>query len=177
MSIQRIVLLLACALFPFAATGATIQLFLATLNGSSESPPTPSAGSGNVEIVYTPGTLMMEVKGSFAGLTSYDTAAHIHCCITSPSTNAGVATTTPSFPGFPLGVMAGTFDGTLDMNSAASYNPAFVTANGDVAGARNTLLTGMRDGTAYFNIHTTNYPGGEIRGTVIMDTVFADGFD
>jgi len=176
MSIQRTVLLLACVLFPLAASAATVQLFLATLNGSSEVPTTPSPGTGNAILTYTPSTLMMEVNVTFSGLTAGDTAALIHCC-TSPGTNAGAATTVPAFPGFPLGVTAGTYDGTLDMNNAGSYNPAFVTANTNVAGARNTLLTGMRNGMAYFNIHTTNYPGGEIRGTVILDTVFADGFD
>jgi len=177
MSIQRTVLLLACALFPLAAAATTKQVFVATFSGSSESPPNVSPGTGDALIAYTPSTLMMEVQATFSGLTIGDTAAHIHCCITSPGTNAAVATTTPTFPNFPLGVTSGTYDHTLDMNDAASYNPAFVTAHTDVAGARAALLTGMSNGTAYFNIHTTNFPGGEIRGTVILDTVFTDGFD
>ena len=177
MLIQRTALLLACVLFSLAARGVTIQVFLATLSGSSESPPNVSPATGDAQMIYTPSTLMMEVKASFTGLTVGDTAAHIHCCIVSPATTAGVATTVPTFAFFPLGVTAGTYDNTLDMSNATSYNPSFVTANTDIAGARNALLTGMRNGTAYFNIHTSNYPGGEIRGTVILDTVFADGFD
>jgi hypothetical protein len=76
-----------------------------------------------------------------------------------------VATTLPSFPGFPLGVTSGTFDNTFDMTSAASYNPAFITAHGDtVSGAFAALLTGLNDGQAYINVHSMRFPTGEIRG-------------
>jgi CHRD domain/PEP-CTERM motif len=76
-----------------------------------------------------------------------------------------VATTTPTFTGFPSGVTSGTYDHIFDLTSATSYNPAFVTANGGiVANAEATLLAGLDAGNAYLNIHTTNFGGGEIRG-------------
>jgi hypothetical protein len=51
------------------------------------------------------------------------------------------------------------------MTASSSYNPAFVTLNGgSIPSSFNTLLTGMEAGEAYFNIHTVNFPGGEIRG-------------
>ena len=76
-----------------------------------------------------------------------------------------VATTTPTFPGFPLGVLAGSYSRTFDLNLATTYNPAFITAQGGtVAGARTALLTGLEGGLTYFNIHTQAFPGGEIRG-------------
>ncbi|MEF8755446.1 MAG: CHRD domain-containing protein [Accumulibacter sp.] len=34
---------------------------------------------------------------------------------------------------------------------------------GTLAGARTALLAGLDAGTAYFNIHTSAFPGGEIR--------------
>ena len=78
---------------------------------------------------------------------------------------AGVATTTPSFFNFPLGVTSGTYDQVLDLTVASSYNPAFVTASGGtIAGAEAALLAGMAAGMTYFNIHTTVFPNGEIRG-------------
>ena len=92
-------------------------------------------------------------------------AAHIHCCVTVPGGAAGVATTTPSFVGFPLGVTSGTFDNTLSLIAASSFNPAFVTANGGTRRAPPPCC--WRDsttGTTYFNIHTSTFPGGEIRG-------------
>ncbi len=67
-------------------------------------------------------------------------------------------------PGFPLNVTSGTFDQTFSLTSAAFYNPAFITANGGtVAGAEAALVTGIENTQAYFNIHTTINPGGEIR--------------
>jgi hypothetical protein len=62
-------------------------------------------------------------------------------------------------------VKSGTYDHVLDLTSASSYNPAFVTLQGGtVAGARAALINGIQNGETYFNIHTVNFPGGEIRG-------------
>ena len=35
---------------------------------------------------------------------------------------------------------------------------------GTVAGAQAAIIAGLLNGQAYFNIHTTQFPGGEIRG-------------
>src|SRR5262249_20749461 len=71
----------------------------------------------------------------------------------------------PTFPGFPLGVMAGTYGPmTFDLTMASSYNPAFVTAEGGVAQAEAALETALLQGRTYINIHTTGNPTGEIRG-------------
>jgi hypothetical protein len=113
----------------------------------------------------------LRVQETFSGLGSGTTASHIHCCLASPGqpgVNVMVATTTPSFPGFPLGVTSGTFDMTFDLTQASSYNPAFITSpfnpSGTVAGAESALVTALLAGETYINIHTTNFPGGEIRG-------------
>ena len=50
------------------------------------------------------------------------------------------------------------------MSLASSWNPAFVTAHGGIAGAQDAFLEGMLAGEAYFNIHTSFRPAGEIRG-------------
>jgi hypothetical protein len=71
----------------------------------------------------------------FSGLTTGTTASHVHCCVIPPG-NVGVATTVPTFPGFPLGVTAGTYSRTFDMTNQASYNPAFVAAHGGRAAVR-----------------------------------------
>ena len=110
----------------------------------------------------------MTVNVVFSDLTAGTTASHIHCCAV-PPTNAGVATTVPTFPGFPTGVTAGTYSHTLDMTNPASYNPAFVTTHGGtVTSAEAALLAGIVAGQAYLNIHTTTHPGGEIRGVLLQ---------
>jgi hypothetical protein len=60
-------------------------------------------------------------------------------------------------------VTSGNYDNTLDLTQASSFRAAFITANGNVAGAE-ALTTALSNGTSYFNIHTTAHPGGEIRG-------------
>ena len=56
--------------------------------------------------------------------------------------SAGVATTTPSLAGFPLGVTSGSYSNTLDLTMASSWNGAYVTANGERRGRGD----GIRDG-------------------------------
>jgi hypothetical protein len=100
-------------------------------------------------------------------LLSPTIAAHIHCCLALPFQNANVmvATTTPTFPGFPLGVTPGSYDMTFNLTLATSYNPAFITAHGGtVAGAEAALEAGLLAGETYLNIHTQQFGGGEIRG-------------
>lgn len=125
----------------------------------------PSAtGSGTGIVTFDTDILSMRVQASWSGTSGNSTAAHIHCCTASPGVgNVGVATQLPSFVGFPLGVTSGTFDQTYDMNLAASWNPAFVTANGGINGAFNALVVGLQADRGYFNIHTITFPSGEIR--------------
>ncbi len=139
--------------------------FTAVLNGATESPANASPGIGSATITFDEDTDMMRVQATFSGLLGITTASHIHCCTAVADTGtAAVATTTPSFVGFPLGVIAGTFDNILDMTLASSYRAAFITDNGSIANAEAALFQGMLDGKAYFNIHTNLFPGGEIRG-------------
>jgi hypothetical protein len=110
----------------------------------------------------------MRAQVTFQGLLAPNTAAHIHAATAVPfEGNAGVATTTPTFTGFPSGVTSGSYDNTFDMTQASSYNPSFVTASGGMSNAEAALATAMANGKAYLNIHSTLYPGGEIRGFLV----------
>jgi hypothetical protein len=54
------------------------------------------------------------------------------------------------------------------MMNASSYNPAFVTSHGGtLVSAAAALLTGLQAGQSYLNIHTTQFPGGEMRGFLL----------
>ena len=136
------------------------------LDGPSEAPPNASPGTGSAEIILDTDLLTMRIIASFQGLIGNTTNAHIHCCTAVPEAGtAGVATQTPSFIGFPLGVTSGTYDHTFDMTLAGSYNPAFIGAHGGTpALAYTDLIAGFDADKAYLNIHTTVVPGGEIRG-------------
>jgi hypothetical protein len=153
-------------------THATMIQYSANLDGSSESPPNASPGTGSALITIDDVANTMRVEVSFAGLLATTTAAHIHCCTTIPlSGTVGVATMTPYFSGFPIGVTSGTYDNTFDMTLASSYNPAFITANGGTAASAETaLFNGLSLSEAYFNIHTASFPAGEIRGFLTQVT-------
>lgn len=153
-----------CVSVPVAAAGVPI-VYTAALDGPSESPPVESEGTGTATVTYDPDAHTLAVDVEFSGLTGTTTVAHIHCC-TLPT--AGVATAVPSFPGFPEDVMAGTYSETFDLTDAASWNPAFVTANGGTpAGAEAALAAGLDSEVAYLNIHSSFAMGGEIRGFLV----------
>ena len=162
--VARIVVLL---LLGFAALGARADVITlqASLLGIAEVPPNASPATGSALIELDLDAQTLHVVATFAGLLGTTTNAHIHCCTTTPGGTAGVATMVPSFAGFPLGVTSGSFDQTYDMTDPASWRPQFITDNGGtVDTALAALAAGLVAGTAYFNIHTTVFPGGEIRG-------------
>jgi hypothetical protein len=153
------------------AASVAIITETAILNGPSEAPPNASAGTGVGVITIDTILNTLTVHVTFSGLTGTTTASHIHCCfnIDPNARTAGVATTTPTFAGFPLGVTSGTYDNTLDLTSASSYNPAFVTAAGSVGAAETALINSITSYQAYLNIHTSFATGGEIRGFIVPE--------
>jgi len=138
--------------------------FVGHLTGGNEVPPVPSSATGLATVVLDAAAQTLQINATFSGLTSNTNAAHIHCCAPL-GTNAGVATTVPAFPGFPLGVTSGSFTSAVfDLTQPTIYNPAFVTLQGGLTQAEAALIAGLLNGTTYLNIHTVNFPGGEIRG-------------
>jgi len=170
--LKLIILVLAIGLSFLVMGGATQNAhaipieYIADLAGSSENPPTASPGTGFAEVDLDTGAHTMRVQITFSDLVGVTVASHIHSAAP-PSGNAPVATQVPTFAGFPLGVTSGTYDNTFDMTLASTWNPSFVTAHGGtVAGAEAYLTASLAAGTAYVNIHTPQFPGGEIRGNL-----------
>ncbi len=149
-----------------AAARATVTEFKATLTGDAES---SSTATGKATVVYDSVAHTLHVDVSFSGLVAPDIASHIHAATSAPLTGkAGVATTVPTFPGFPLGVMAGTYDHILDLTSLASFNPAYVAAHGGTAAsAESSLVAAMFADESYVNVHSKEFPGGEIDGFLV----------
>lgn len=165
MSRSLLMAMAAAALLFTGQAQATTYVFTGALSGDQEAPiPVVTPGTGFAKVTIDDLFDTMRVEANFSGLLGTTAAAHVHCCAP-PGTNAGVATTTPTFPGFPSGVTSGSYDNTFDMTLASSYNAGFITANGGtVSSAFAALFSGLQAGQAYFNIHTTSFPGGEIRG-------------
>jgi hypothetical protein len=75
----------------------------------------------------------------------------------------------PSLLGFPVGATSGSFDAFLDLDDSSNFNAAFLATSGgttDLAIAR--FINGINDNKTYLNIHTTAFPGGEIRGFLVV---------
>lgn len=153
---------------------ASAQTFTATLAGTAENPPNASPGIGTVTVTFA--DPLLTINATFSALTGNTSAAHIHCCAVT-TLNAGVATQTPSFATFPLGVTSGTHTQTLDMDVAGSWNAAFVTASGSIAQAKARLVAAMAIREAYYNIHSSTFGGGEIRGNLVAEALFSDSFE
>src|SRR5260370_11081055 len=151
-------------MFPVHAAYARPMPFGTILRGANEVPPVASPGAGTAVVVLDPTAQTIQIIAGFFGLTTPDTAAHIHCCAPL-GTNAGVATTVPAFQGFPLGVTQGVYlSPVFDLTQPLIYNPAFVTMQGGLSQAEAALIAGIENDQTYFNIHTMANPGGEIRG-------------
>lgn len=158
----------ALAIVALAGTAnATVYTWNITLDGPSEQPANASPGTGFATITWDTTSHLMSMSLSFSGLTGTTTASHIHAATANPGTGtAGVATQTPSFALFPLGVSAGAFSNTWDMTLASSYNASFVSAQGGIANAEAALLNAMLTNRAYLNVHSSTFGGGEIRGFI-----------
>lgn len=98
----------ALALLLSTAAASAATNYTAILTGPNESPANTSPGVGGAVVSFDESSHILQVNVAFGSLTGSTTAAHIHCCTSTPgSGTAGVATETPSFAGFPVGVHSG----------------------------------------------------------------------
>ena len=154
----------------FAATSsAAVITYTTFMDGPSE--PNASLGTGHATVTYNDTAHTMRVQADFTGLTGTSTAAHIHAATAAPFTGtAGVATRTPTFAGLPTGVTAGSWDETYDLTLTTSWNASYISANGgSPATAETAFFNAMNANKAYFQIHSSAFPGGEIRGFMVPE--------
>jgi CHRD domain len=136
--------------------------FRAVLNGYQENPAVASTGFGTFEATLVDDTTLHYVF-TYGGLEGGNSLfAHVHFGART-GVNGGVSfflcggSTKPT----PCPNVEGTVEG--DVGPADVVGPS---AQGIEAGSFAEILRAMRAGTAYANIHTTRWPGGEIRGEI-----------
>ncbi len=113
-----------------------VDIYEATLSAAQEVPPANSQGRGTAEVQLNRNTNVLTWKVTYSGLTTTPSAGHIHGPA-GPGQNAGVVVPFTNITAQPV------------TGQATITSQQF----GDLAA-----------GLWYVNIHTPNYPGGEIRG-------------
>src|SRR5439155_9448795 len=134
--------------------------YTATLTAAAERPgPAVSNGTGTFTGTYDPNTGYLTYTVTYAGLTANSTVSHIHGPGTAEQA-VGVILDFSKFGNvlFAAGNRTQTFNGVLLMNSTTFFT---TTVSGD--SVRKLMDTGL----AYVNVHSSLYPGGEIRGQII----------
>ena len=165
---KQVLSVLALAAASALATPAFAQTYQAVASGPAESPPNGSPGNSMVTIEFK-GT-NMSVDMPFNNLVGSTTEAHVHCCTSAAFT--GTSPVAVPFTDFPTGVKSGSYTRTFGLYDEATYDPAFLKANGGtVQGAASALVDSINANEAYINIHTTAHPEGEIRGFIVAAPV------
>lgn len=109
--------------------------WIARLDGAQGVPPVPTPSLGDVQLILSPAGVISVIGAYDAGsLLGPVTAAHVH--LGAVGVNGGIV--------FPVSFAGGVI--------SATYTPT------------TTDLTNLRAGNWYVNVHTTVFPGGEIRG-------------
>ncbi len=133
-----------------AATGA---VYTATLVGTDETPPNASPATGLATVTLSSDETTITVDVNFSGLVAPATAGHIHG---------------PAAPGVAAPVIF-PFAGVPNATSGTVPEQSFPITAAQVADLKNGLY--------YVNIHSSVFPGGEIRGQLAPDPDQPGGLD
>ena len=139
----KFLMLLVFSIVFFISARANIYPFSLTYSGANENPPNGSSATGIISGTYDNFTKRIFYTVTFSGLTTPATGAHFH----SPATTTTNAAVIIPFTGFPAAT-SGTYSGS-----------SLVTPTQEAQ-----LFAGLW----YANIHSSTYPGGEIRVQVIL---------
>jgi len=133
----RLAAIAAAALITSGAN-ATIWVFMSSLSGANEVPPNGSQATGTSSGTYDDVTNVFMMDTSATGFSANVTAAHVH--VAPIGINGGVL--------FPL-------TGVTGSTNYTSHDMAVLSASEELD---------FLAGNFYVNIHSVEFPGGEVRG-------------
>ncbi len=128
------------AVLALPAPASAAMQFECVLQGSQEVPPNPSPGTGTGTFTLNDAETQVSINITFSGMVAPESNAHIHG---------------PAAPGVAAGVVFGLPAG----------SPKVLVWNIPAAQVAN-----LKNGLLYVNIHSTTYPGGELRGQILAST-------
>jgi CHRD domain len=166
-----------CALLGFVATGCNdatdgMEVFEAVLSPANEVPVRNTAGNGRVQFVSDGTTISYSIEVDDINAV---TAAHIHsgaAGVNGPIRVWFFGNGSPT-PGGPTTFSDKTIlaQGVIRADPVAVVSTAPEAVGGVVGISFADLLNQMRSGTAYVNVHSTQFPGGEMRGQIQLVNV------
>jgi hypothetical protein len=155
----QIMLALIASVLVAPAAHSQTERFSASLSGANEVPPINSAGTADFQMSIEQGAITFSLD--FSDLSSPLAVAHLHFA---PSKVAGGVMiflcgggNQPACPAATSGNITGTI---------TAANVTGPTGQGITAGDLDSALEAVRSDLSYANMHTTIFPGGEIRGQV-----------
>ena len=153
---------LVAVLLSAPALRADNEVFTAKLLGDSEVPPINSNGKADFKMEIVGNTITFTL--TYSGLSANPAVAHLHF---GPTKVAGGVMiflcgggNQPNCPAATSGTITGTI---------VAANVVGPTAQGIAAGDLTSALEAVGDGLSYANMHTANFPAGEIRGQVTKE--------
>ena len=151
-------MVVALVVIALIATGAAPALgvratYKTQLSASAEVPPTVSSGRATAKFKTDSSSVNINWGFIWSRLTSDAVAGHIHCG--AAGTNGPVGVTLFSGSMGTRASIAGTF------NAPDAGNECGWVTTADVVAA-------MASGNTYVNLHTVNYPDGELRGQLAL---------
>jgi hypothetical protein len=160
-----------------SVAGADARSFSARpLNGYEENPDISTVARGSFEATLSSDGTTLAYELRFDGLEGNVTQSHIH--FGKPAINGGIsvwlcqtATNPAPTEGIPqCPVPGGTVTG--ELTAADVVGPL---GQGIEPGAFDEIIAAMRAGHAYVNVHSTKWPGGEIRAQINTTRASDDG--
>ena len=141
---KSIIAIFGVAMALSVGTASAQWTFQAALYGTNEVGPNASPATGFGTVLLNAAQTQITVNESWSGLTGPATASHIHG---------------PAGPGVIANVVF-PFSGVPSATSGSIPQQTFTITAAQVS----TLFAGQY----YMNVHTGNFPGGEIRGQLIL---------
>jgi hypothetical protein len=169
----RTALLFAAVLLPMAAFHASDaraedRQIRAVLEGSEEVPALSTDGRGSFRARIAPGGGAIHYELAYGGLEGTVTQAHIH--IGQKGVNGGIAAFLCSNLGNgPAGTQACPAAPARITGVIVAADVIGPNGQGVAPGELDEVVRALRQGYAYANVHSTLYPGGEIRSQLGHD--------